>query len=40
MPFETFLGRLKVTVTLGLFWAITPTHMHGFQNNLGVLLEE
>ena len=38
MPFETFLGRLKVKVTLEgyineLFWAITPTYMHGFQNN-------
>ena len=33
-----FLGRLKVKVTLDghineLFWAITPTYMHGFQNN-------
>ena len=31
-------GRLKVKVTLEghineLFWAITPTYMHGFQNN-------
>ena len=38
MPFETFLGRLKVKVKLEdqineLFWAITPTYMHGFQNN-------
>ena len=38
MPLETFLGRLKVKVTLEdhineLFWAITPTYMHGFQNN-------
>ena len=38
MPFETFLGRLKVKVTLEghineLFWAITSTYMHGFQNN-------
>ena len=33
-----FLGRLKVKVTLEghinkLFWTITPTYMHGFQNN-------
>ena len=33
-----FLGRLKVKVTLEghineLLWAITPTYMHGFQNN-------
>ena len=33
-----FLGRLKVKVTLEghineLFWAITPTYMHGFQSN-------
>ena len=33
-----FLDRLKVKVTLDghineLFWAITPTYMHGFQNN-------
>ena len=33
-----FLGRLKVKVTVEghineLFWAITPTCMHGFQNN-------
>ena len=39
MTFETFLGRLKVKVTLEghiteLFWAITPIYMHGFQNNL------
>ena len=32
------LGRLKVKVTLEghineIFWAITPTYMHGFQNN-------
>ena len=38
MPFETFLGRLKVKVTLEghineLFWAITPIYMYGFQNN-------
>ena len=38
MPFETFLGRLKVKVTLEghineLSWNITPTYMHGFQNN-------
>ena len=38
MPFETFLGRLKVKVTLEghineLFWAITLTCMHEFQNN-------
>ena len=37
MSFETFLGRLKVKVTLEghineLFWAITPAFMHGFQN--------
>ena len=39
MPFENFLGRLKITVTLQShinehFWAITPTYMHGFQNDL------
>ena len=33
-----FLDRLKVKVTFEghinkLFWAITPTYMHGFQNN-------
>ena len=33
-----FLGRLTVKVTLEghineLFWAITPTYKHGFQNN-------
>ena len=38
MPSETSLGRLKVKVTLEghineLLWAITPTYMHGFQNN-------
>ena len=38
MPSETFLGRLNVKVTHEghineLFWAITPTYMHGFQNN-------
>ena len=38
MSFETFLGRFKVKVTLEghtneLFWAITATYMHGFQNN-------
>ena len=38
MPFETFLGRLKVKITLEghineLLWAITPTYMHGFQNS-------
>ena len=36
MPFETFLGRLKVTLEGHInefFWAITPTYMHGFQNN-------
>ena len=37
MPF-IFLGRLNVKVTFEghineLFWAITPTHMHGFQKN-------
>ena len=36
--FETFLGRLKVEVTLEgqineHFWAITTTYMHGFQND-------
>ena len=40
MPYETdFLGRLKVKITLEghinkLVRAITPTFMHGFQNNL------
>ena len=38
MSFETFLGRLKVKVTLEghinkLVWAVTPTIMYGFQNN-------
>ena len=38
MPVETFLGTLKVKVTLEghineLFCAITPIFMHGFQNN-------
>ena len=38
MLFETFLGRLKVKVTLEghineHFWAITSTYMHGFQND-------
>ena len=38
MSFKIFLGRLKVKVTLEghineFFWVITPTHMHGFQNN-------
>ena len=39
MPFETFFsGRLKVKVTFEghinkLVRAITPTFMHGFQNN-------
>ena len=38
MPFETFLDRLKVKVTLEghtneIFWAIIPTYMHGFQNS-------
>ena len=39
MQFVTFLlGRFKVKVTLEghineLFWTITPTYMHGFQNN-------
>ena len=42
MPFETLLGRLKVKVTLGahineLLWAITPTYMHGFQNNFALM---
>ena len=46
MPFETFLGRLKVKVTLEglneLLWAIVPTYMHGFQiiSHRCVLLEE
>ena len=39
MLFETFLGRLKVKVTLEVHInkinrAITPTFMHGFQTNL------
>ena len=38
MAFEIFLGGLNVKVTLEghinkLFPAITPTFMHGFQNN-------
>ena len=38
MTFETFLGRLKVKVTLEghineILWAITPTYMQIFQNN-------
>ena len=38
MPFEIFLGRLKVKVTLEghinvLLLALTPTYMQGFQNN-------
>ena len=40
MPLKHFLhvGRLKVKVTLEsrinkVVWAITPTFMHGFQNN-------
>ena len=38
MSFETFLGRLKVKVTLEghinkFFWAITLMYMHGFENN-------
>ena len=38
MLFETFLVRLKVKVTLEshineLFLGLTPTYMHGFQNN-------
>ena len=42
MPFETFLGRLKVKVTFEghinwLVRAITPTFMHEFQNKLVVL---
>ena len=41
MPFETYLGRLKVKVKVTLeghinelFWAITPIYiyMHEFQN--------
>ena len=36
MPFETFLGRLRVKVTLEghiheLFWAITPSYMQGLK---------
>ena len=50
MPFETFLGRLKVKVTgvklrskwsytfIELVRAITCTFMHGFQNNFVKLL--
>ena len=43
MPFETFLDRLKVKVTLEghineIFWAITPTYMHGFQNSFAQVL--
>ena len=43
MPFETFLGRLKVKVTLKGYInqfvrAITPTFMHGFQNNFAQLV--
>ena len=50
MPFETFLGRLKVKVTgvklkskwsytcIVLVWSITCTFMHGFQNNFAQLL--
>ena len=42
MLFKTFLGRLKVKVTLEghineHFWSITPTYMHGFQNNFAQL---
>ena len=38
MSFETFLGRLKVKVTLEghinlLVRTITPTFMHGFQKS-------
>ena len=38
MPFETFLGRFKLKVTIEghineLSCAITPTLMQGFQNN-------
>ena len=52
MPFETFLGRLKVKVTgvklrskwpyIELVRAITCTFMHGFQNSFCtvVVLEE
>ena len=37
------LGRLKVKVTLEghineLFWAITPKHMHEFQNNFAQVI--
>ena len=48
MPFETFLGRLKVKVTgvkkrskwsyIELVRAITCTFMHGCQNNFAKLL--
>ena len=48
MPFETFLGMLKVKVTgvkkgpkwsyIELVRAITCTFMHGFQNNFAQLL--
>ena len=40
MPFETFLGRLKVKVTIEghineLFWAITPIYIcMDFKKNL------
>ena len=47
MPLETFLGKLKIKVTLEghineLFWVITPTYMHGFPKKkcTGVLLKE
>ena len=48
MPFETFLGSLRVKVTgvkkrskwsyIELVRAITCTFMHGFQNNFAQLL--
>ena len=47
MPFETFLGRLKVKVTLEghinkFFWATTPTYIAWISKLFctGVLLEE
>ena len=45
MPSETFLGKLKIKVTLEghineLFWAITPTYVHGLKKCTGVLLKD
>ena len=48
MPLETFLGRLKVKVTLEghineLFWAITPIYICAWISKsfcTGVLFEE